>query len=267
MVEGGGERTRRAYVEEGIDVGVREDGRSCGERREVDVTADLELLNGASGSAQARVGTTRAIAAVKPELLERTEDTPMQGKLKCSVEGLGTHDAGRSLFAPLESALQPAPSGQGSPVDLASLVAAGGKAIWEVSVDVVVLEGDGTELAAASLAAAAAAKAAELPKVKESEAGEIELEEGGGGWRVPGALPVCVEMADASGEIVVDPSLEERQVANSIAAIFVARSGEVTGVHMRKGGSRPRELRRMLAMAKRIGVELHEEVDRVARQG
>lgn len=78
-------KAERAFIQGGVDAGVRGDGRGRLDYRFVSV--DTGLLPQANGSARVTLvnASTDVLGAVKAELAEPAADTPDQGRIECSV--------------------------------------------------------------------------------------------------------------------------------------------------------------------------------------
>ncbi|HIH43744.1 MAG TPA: RNA-binding protein, partial [Candidatus Methanoperedenaceae archaeon] len=114
-------------------------------------------------------------------------------------------------------------------IDLGALCVESGKKVWMVFIDVHVLDDGGNLLDAAALGAIAALKTSKIP------ASRFEL---GEDTPLPVKdLPVAVTAVEIGGAIMLDPSLDEENVAGTRLTVISNQDGALSG--MQKSGSVP----------------------------
>lgn len=74
----------RLFVRDGVEVGLRSDGRGCLDAR--DFVVETGLVAQASGSARVVLDTTDVLVGIKAEFGEPDSQTPDLGRVLCSVE-------------------------------------------------------------------------------------------------------------------------------------------------------------------------------------
>jgi exosome complex component RRP42 len=209
--EGGGAKrgsqllsaAERNFVSKGVEQGVRPDGRERLASRSI--CLELGVIPGAFGSAQARCGGTKVVAAVKAELVSPDAAQP-GGRIEVSVsctltasplfEGQRGEDVGAELTFAMNRMLQ-----GGLPAATRKMLGVSPHHCWLLLVDAVVISYDGAMLDAVSSAVYAALADTKLPNVlvqtDKHGKGEIEmLENSSGGVAIgTGAVPIFVTLA------------------------------------------------------------------------
>lgn len=237
----------RIYIVQGIEQGVRTDGRSRAQYRPLELEANVVAQ--ADGSARLHLGPTDVLVGVKVELGVPDSASPSQGQVHVSVEcsscaspefkGRGGEDWGIELARALEASLVGSPAG-GSGLDLASLCLVPGKTCWLVYVDALVLNDGGNVLGALSMAARAALALTRVYKVEvsmnEDDEPEVELSGEREGAPLDAAnVPIIVSVSQVGNRSVVDLASEEEPCA--AASLHVAVNSKARVVGLTKSGS------------------------------
>jgi exosome complex component RRP42 len=215
--------------------GVRLDGRRLDEIRPVEIVPGY--VERAEGSALVRLGETVVLAGVKTDIVAPFPDTPNEGVLVVHAE-----------FVPLASpTFEPGPPDENAielarvidrslreikAVALDKLVLEPGRHVWRIYVDIYVLNHDGNLFDASALAAMAALLSTRLPaavKVEEQDRYMVDRS------RFTGLLPinrrvVTVTAAKISKKLILDPTYEEEQVADTRLVVAVSDDGRIAGM-------------------------------------
>jgi exosome complex component RRP43 len=254
------------FYREHLRRGVRPDGRALMRGRKL-ISHDSPITS-ADGSALLRLGKTAVIAGVQcePTAPAPGEAEAARGRIVVGLElpalcsasasaaatNSGGGDKGRLERdkAALVGVLQRAASG--GLVELESLCAVEGTAVWSCYCDIYVLEHDGNLLDAALLAMMVALSRVRLPRVVVDEAtGALTVEEERA-VRVQLAAPLypCT-FGLLAGELLLDPCAEEEALLTSSCTVLVDATGELRQLHKPGGMSLPDDfLSRCLAAAR-----------------
>lgn len=249
----------------------RIDGRPDGKARPISL--NLDTIRSANGSCMCKLGGTVVMAGVQAKVSKS-----MQGNLSHSVDvapfALSQMKSGQAtelqaslserlhgLFIGLPSSsdsLEPQPSSSTSRgcLDVGKLVIAHGKASWNLCLDLLVLNMDGSVLDACVLASMAALLSLKLPAVTITPEGEVVKaseaeddneqqaakkrkmnEDGGGGQVEMRHRPFSITLAlQKDGRVLVDPSGEEEMTSGSIVTVMIDEESNLHGLFF-PGGS------------------------------
>jgi len=233
-------KLKRYTMETLLARGVRLDGRRLDEIRNIEIVPGY--VEKAEGSALVRLGHTVVLVGVKTDIVAPFPDTPNEGVLVVHAE-----------FVPLASpTFEPGPPDENAielarvidrslreirAVALDKLVLEPGKHVWRVFVDIYVLNHDGNLFDASMLGSMAALLVTRLPT-------PVKMEDG---YRVDRTrytmmLPinhkvVSVTLAKISGKLLVDPTYEEEQVADTRLVVAVSDDGLIAGMQKTGMGS------------------------------
>lgn len=230
------------YFARFLNDGVRPDGRTLGRSRAT--TIGLGAVTAVDGSALVRLGHTTVLAGVKLDITRPSESTPDQGQITYNVE-----------LAPFSSAdYRP-----GKPMEIVSIVSerlgsvlcnpdtlpleqlciSKGKACWSATVDIYILNSDGSVFDAALLATVAALHDVRVPPVEIMEHGarrQTEEEASTSGSEHTklqfGAVTLGSTCCMYDSHILVDPTSEEEAIATSTVSVVVDSSGRLHGEHL-----------------------------------
>ncbi len=226
-------KLKRHTMETLLARGVRLDGRKLDEIRPVEIKPGY--VERAEGSALVRLGQTMVLAGVKTDIVAPFPDTPNEGVLVVHAE-----------FVPLASpTFEPGPPDENAielarvidrslreikAVALDKLVLEPGKHVWRIYVDLYILNHDGNLFDASMLAAMAALMTARLPAAVKTEEGYTVDRS-----RFTSLIPinhkvVTVTIAKLSNRLLVDPTYEEEQVADTRLVVAVADDGRIAGM-------------------------------------
>lgn len=226
-----------------IKRGERIDNRGLLDYRPINII--LSPLEKTEGSALVKLGKTQILVGVKLELGTPFKDRPNEGVLQVHAE-----------FVPLASpSFEPGPPDENAVelarvidrslrepkvVKLDELVVEPGRVVWVVYNDIYLMDFAGNAMDASMLASMAALATSKIPRLEKTD----------DGYRIDRSirekpLPisnyvVTVTMAIIGDIILVDPTLEEENIADAILTIAVDENGRICGAQKRgeKGISR-----------------------------
>jgi exosome complex component RRP42 len=221
------------YVRKLIEEGMRVNERNFDEFREVKV--ETNVIKKAEGSASVFIGNTRVLAGIKMSTAEPFADTPNEGVLIVNAEldpiASPTFDPGPPDEESIELArVVDRGIRESKCIDLEKLCIEQGKKVWNINVDIHILDHDGNLIDAASLAAIAALSTARIPKLVEEKIvfGEYE-------GKVPMRdTPIEVTVTKISNKLLVDPDLQEESALDARITIATNNNGDICAIQ--KGG-------------------------------
>ncbi|ABM80432.1 exosome complex protein Rrp42 [Hyperthermus butylicus] len=226
-------KLKKHTMETLLSRGVRLDGRKLDETRPVEITPGY--IDRAEGSALVKLGQTVVLAGVKTDIVAPFPDTPNEAVLVVHAE-----------FVPLASpTFEPGPPDENAielarvidrslreikAVALDKLVLEPGKHVWRLYVDLYILNHDGNLFDASMLAAMAALMTTRLPAAVKTEDGYTVDRS-----KFTGLVPVnhkvvTVTIAKLSNRLIVDPTYEEEQVADTRLVVAVSDDGRIAGI-------------------------------------
>jgi len=219
---------KRDYIVDLAKHGKRVDGRGFDQFRDVSVKTDV--IKSANGSAEVKIGNTRVLVGVKIQHAEPFPDMPESGVLMVNAEL-------RPLASP---SFELGPPGEGA-VELARVVDRGiresdaialdklgiksGEDVWAVFIDIHVLDHDGNLIDASALGATAALLNIKPPEDEAWTLQEFPIQK----------RPVAVTVSRINDRLMVDPCLDEEDVADARLTITTVEDGSICA--MQKGGA------------------------------
>ncbi|HIP90284.1 MAG TPA: exosome complex protein Rrp42 [Candidatus Nanopusillus sp.] len=242
MIDQGTFEHMSRYISSLIERGERIDGRKFKEYRKIRIIPNY--VKNAEGSCYVELGNTKVIAGVDLGLGTPFPDTPNEGVFITSLEFLP------SSFPTVE----PGPPGPEA-IELArvidrairesrfikteELVIESGKTVWEIFIDIYVLNDDGNIVDAgmlATLGALMTAKFPELekvedtyrvnPKVKTEKILPLNMDK----------IPLTFSFAKINDKLILDPNKYEEESANMLVHIGISEKG-IHGVQTRRSGT------------------------------
>ncbi|MCC6042143.1 MAG: exosome complex protein Rrp42 [Candidatus Verstraetearchaeota archaeon] len=263
-------KLKRQQIMDLLSSGRRVDGRGLEDLRPVEIRC--RSVKNAEGSAEVRLGKTLAIAGVKTSIGTPFADTPDMGVMIVNAEFLPIASPTFEPGPPDENAIELARVidrglRRAEMIDLKQLCIVPGKAVWEVWIDIHALNHDGNLMDASALAAVAAILTAEVPKAMVNEKGEVTINKSER-QRLPiKSIPITVTMAKIGDKLVVDPNLDEEEVADAfLTATFV--DDKVCAIQKRgERGLTAEETMKALQIARQKAHELLKTVREVVGGG
>ncbi len=245
---------KRGYIMRLLKEGRRADGRAKDQIR--DATIITNYLPRASGSAMVTMGKTRVLAGIKIETGEPFPDTPNQGVLTTNVEMLPIAFPTFESGPPNEDAIELSRVvdrgiRESKMIDLQKLVIEPSKKVWIVFIDINVLDYDGNLIDACSLGAVAALKTAIVPGAAEGDKD----------FTLPTNLtPISVTMVKIGDDLVVDPDLEEEQIASGRLTVTTSEDGHVRAMQKGEPGFFTlEEVRKAISISSNVGKTVREK--------
>lgn len=233
----------KSFILGALAAGCRVDGREALEPRQMSCTFSRSPT---AATCELLIGTTRALAHVSGTLVPPYPDRPTEGQLSFGVEfspmGAPEWEAGRPPAEAVELAriIERSIRDSGA-IDLEALCVVAGQAVWNIQVDVSVLDHDGNLHDACSLAAMAALQHYRQPAVDASGSGMPRLRDPD--EAEPSPLPLhhvpwsvtFVLLGAPTPDLVLDPCLAEEAVASGCLTIALNAHGEVCNLHFPGG--------------------------------
>lgn len=245
---------RKDYIMNLLSSGKRADGRDLEEYRKIDVVKNY--IKRAEGSSLLKLGDTQVLVGVKLEVGEPFPDTPDEGVLTTNVEYVPVASPAFEPGPPTDEAIEVARVvdrgiRESEAIDLKKLCIVEGEKVWIVFVDIYVLNYDGNIIDASALASMIALKNTIVP-------GERYGYEN---FRLPvNHYPVAVTVAKIGKTILVDPSLEEENLASARLTITTDENGDIRAIQKGLSGSFTMdEVRKVINISRRIGASLREK--------
>jgi exosome complex component RRP42 len=252
--------------------GLRADGRSIHAPRSI--TIKTGVLDKAEGSAQVSLGNTQVLVGVKVELGQPFKDTPNQGVLVVHAENVPLASPKFEPGPPDENAIELARVIDRSlrevkAVDLESLVIRVGEKVWNLWVDVYVLDHDGNLFDASMLAAMAALATTRIPDYEETETGEIVVKREGAYRQLKiNCMVTTVTLAKIGDYLVVDPTFEEEVIADYRLVLSFDDKLRIVGAQKTgPGGMKMGELREAIRIGKNVAQVYLKTLDQALKQG
>lgn len=219
---------KKDYLARLVKEGKRPDGRKFDEYRPIKIQRNF--VKKAEGSAKVNIGNTMVLAGIKLEVGEPYPDQPEKGAMTTSVELPPLASPEFEPGPPTPSAIEIARVvdrgiRESEYIQLDKLCIEPGEKVWIVFIDIHVLDYDGNLFDACSLAASSALQTAVIPN-----------ERYGFGENEPVPLtspPVSCTFVKYSNAIVVDPCLEEDEVAEARFTVALDKNGDIRA--MQKG--------------------------------
>lgn len=235
-----------------VERGIRRDGRGLHDYRDIEIIS--ETATHGDGECWVKLGKTQVVTGIKVDIGPPYPDTPDKGVFVVNVELL-----------PLASpTFEPGPPGPESieiarvvdrtirsaeAIDLEKLVIKPGELVYILFVDIYALDYDGNLFDAATLSAVGALSKTTIPVVHLDEEGNITADPNERFKLELKSKPATVTMVKIGKKLVVDPNLEEEQVADGRITFGVKEDGKICAIQKGPGS---------------LSIELVEEAARIA---
>ena len=201
------------YMRELLSRGAREQGRPFLDYRKIDLRA--RVLPQAEGSAVVTIGNTKVLTGVKLAVGEPMKDKPYESSLITSAELLPLASSDYEPGPPSPSAVEFARVVDrgiraAGVIDSESMVIEEGK-VWNIYVDIYVLNFDGNLFDAGTLSGVAALLTAKQPLYED---GEVVRDSRMGKLKTKGIVTSCT-FAKIGDKLLLDPDSEEERAMSS----------------------------------------------------
>lgn len=249
----------------------RHDGRAFDQYRPISITYDVAPK--AEGSVRLKLGKSEVIVGVKLGLGTPFNDRPDEGVLIVNAELSPLASPHFELGPPREEAIELARVvdrgiRESHAVDLKKLCIKAGEKVWNVNVDIYILNHDGNLIDASGLAAMAALMTSRIPKLTEEGKMDFENYEERAGPLPMVNHPLPVTLYKVGGKLIIDPTMEEEETANARLTVTGTEEGKLCA--MQKGGTEPlteAEIDHAFQMAMQKAAELRTHLPKAAAHG
>jgi exosome complex component RRP42 len=221
------------YVRKLIEEDMRIDERKFDEFREIKLETDV--IKKAEGSARVLLGNTNVLVGIKLSVGEPFPDTPDEGILIVNAELVPVASPTFDPGPPDENSIELARVvdrgiRESKCIDLEKLCIEEDKKVWNVNIDIHVLDHDGNLIDASALGAMAALLNAKLPRYENEKIiygeydGKIPIKD----------TPMAVTVTKISNKLLIDPNLEEENALDARITFAINEKGEICAIQ--KGG-------------------------------
>ncbi|KAI5723373.1 hypothetical protein M8J76_005213 [Diaphorina citri] len=227
----------KKFIIDGVEVNMRNDGRTCNSYRPMELECDI--VSTANGSARLRLANSDILVGVKTEIDTPHPDSPNHGKIEffvdCSAnatpvfEGRGGEDLATEISNSLSKAYY-----SSFPLDKLSIVPR--QMCWKLYVDILILELGGNLFDATSLAVKAALDCTRIPRVTTAavDGKNIDLQlsdDPHDCWTLDiSHIPCLVTMCKIGDHYLVDPTQEEEACSNASLILAITKTGKLTSM-------------------------------------
>ena len=223
---------KRDYLVKLAEEGKRADGRKFDEFRNIEI--EVNVISKAEGSARVKIGNTQVIAGIKMDIGEPYPDTPESGVMMTAAELIPLASPDFESGPPDADAIELARVvdrgiRESEVIEVEKLCVVPGEKVWMVFIDIHVIDYDGNLFDAASLASLAALLTTKVP------AERFEL-----GENYPLPLrdpPVSCTSVKYNGVVVMDPSLDEEEIAEVRLTVATDKNGDIRAMQKGLNGS------------------------------
>ncbi|MDE1823721.1 MAG: exosome complex protein Rrp42 [Candidatus Micrarchaeota archaeon] len=209
------------FIKDLLQKGKREDGRKAMDYRSIEIKTNV--MPNAEGSAEVNIGHTRVLAGVKVGLGAPMHDKPNEGNLMTAAELLPLASRYYEPGPPTPEAIEVARVidrgiRAANVIDMEALFVEPEK-VWEVFVDIYVLNYHGNLFDAGTLAATAALKSARMPKVEKNGEEFTVIREGALGKLKTKNIVTSCTFGKLFGSVVLDPDGNEESFMDARVTI------------------------------------------------
>jgi exosome complex component RRP42 len=248
---------KRDYIYSLANRGDRADGRKFDEFRPISV--EVGVINKAEGSSRVIIGQSQVVVGIKVQPGEPFPDTPDTGVIITNLELVPLASPSFETGPPREDAIELARVvdrgvRESGAIDLSKLCIESGQKVWMVFIDVHVLDHDGNLMDAASLGAIAALMNTTMPNARYGfgEDAKLPLKD----------VPVAITGVNIGGVIMLDPSLDEENVASCKLTVITNKEGALAGMQKSGVGTlTPAEVKQIVHIAREKANVLREKLE------
>ena len=248
---------KRDYIYSLANQGDRADGRKFDEFRPISV--EVGIINKAEGSSRVMIGQSQVVVGIKVQPGEPFPDTPDTGVIITNLELVPLASPSFETGPPREDAIELARVvdrgvRESGAIDLSKLCIESGQKVWMVFIDVHVLDHDGNLMDAASLGAIAALMNTTMPNSRYGfgEDTKLPLKD----------IPAGITGVKIGNTIMLDPSLDEENVASCKLTVITNKEGALSGMQKSGVGTlTPDEVKYIVHIAKEKAKVLREKLE------
>ena len=248
---------KRDYIYSLANQGDRADGRKFDEFRPISV--EVGIINKAEGSSRVMIGQSQVVVGIKVQPGEPFPDTPDTGVIITNLELVPLASPSFETGPPREDAIELARVvdrgvRESGAIDLSKLCIESGQKVWMVFIDVHVLDHDGNLMDAASLGAIAALMNTTMPNSRYGfgEDTKLPLKD----------IPAGITGVKIGNTIMLDPSLDEENVASCKLTVITNKEGALAGMQKSGVGTlTPDEVKYIVHIAKDKANVLREKLE------
>ncbi len=250
---------KKNYLHKLAEQQKRADGRQFDEYRNISI--ETGIISKAEGSARVKIGNTQVVAGIKIGVGEPYPDTPNAGVMTTAAELIPLASPDFEAGPPREDAIELARVvdrgiRESNVIDFETLCLIPGEKIWIVFIDIHIIDYDGNLFDAASLAALAALYDSAIPldQLEDDIRGEFEKKLIDSGIKPVERIvktksrdektvqcypipmrepPISCTFAKFNNAVVVDPSLDEEDIAEARLTVATDSKGAIRA--MQKG--------------------------------
>ena len=242
---------KRDFLAKLAENGKRADGRKFDDYRDIEI--ETNVISKAEGSARVKIGSTQVIAGIKMDIGEPYPDTPEEGVMTTAAELIPLASPDFESGPPRENAIELARVvdrgiRESEVIEIDKLCIEPGEKIWMVFVDIHIIDYDGNLFDAASLAALAALMTTKVPierlkltleKLQEKFPSiKNYLDEHPTDYALPlKTPPVSCTSVKYNGAIVIDPGLDEEEIAEVRLTVATDENGDIRAMQKGLNGS------------------------------
>ena len=266
------------FVLKSIRKGIRLDGRQAFDYRNIDIKFGLDY-----GCCEVQLGDTKVLAQTSGEIVKPRETRPTEGELFLNIDlsplASTAYESGRMSEYGMEvNRLVERCLKESRPIDVESLCIIAGEKVWNIRVDVLLLNDSGNILDCCCIAAIASLSHYQRPEVTVGDDGcSITIHSTDEKEPVPlnvHHVPICTTFGfiENGAQIIVDPEEKEEFVVEGKLMMAFNVHGEVCCAQMSGGVSLEYEQIMQCANISSIkAIEINDlikeglEVDRIRR--
>ena len=269
---------KREYLSKLASQGKRADNRNFGDYRPIKI--EIGYVPKAEGSARVKIGNTQVVAGVKMDLGDPYPDTPDSGVMTTAAEMIPMASPDFESGPPREDAIELARVvdrgiRESEIIEVEKLCIIPGEKIWMIFIDIHIIDYDGNLFDAASLASLAALMTAKVPiqrirpmleKLQERypEIGNY-LKEHPDNYPLPlREPPISCTSAKFGNIIVMDPSLDEEEIAEARLTVATDEKGDIRAMQKGLNGSfTVDEIKKVIKASIDNGKKIREELYKI----
>jgi len=229
------------FVLKAMRKGIRVDGRQAFDYRNIDIKFGLDF-----GCCEVQLGDTKVLAQTSAEIVKPRETRPTEGELFLNIDlsplASAAYEAGRMSDYGMEiNRLVERCLKESRPIDVESLCIVAGERVWNIRVDVLLLNDSGNILDCCCIAAIASLSHFQRPDIT-IDGDDITIHSLTEKEPVPLNVhhaPICTTFGfvDNGDQIIVDPDEKEANVVSGKLIMAFNIHGEVCCAQMSGGVS------------------------------